>query len=1341
MIAFFGYAQSPNANATNKKKTSSVSRIPIDEGGGCTYCYQWNLDADKDGFGDPEFPEFADYRPINYVANQSDCNDGDAAINPNTRWYADNDLDGLGDPSNYLTQCIQPIGNYVLNNSDNCPLVSGTSPDCNSLSIRTSLDQNYIITTNYNEPTLVPFVSPTPDKAIVSVTYYDGLGRPKQSIASRQGGDSSDIITHIEYDALGRQVKEYLPYASSNPGNDYFKTDAKTTTLGFYNQNKYEYTVNPFSDKLFEASPLNRVLQQAAPGNAWAKNLGHEIKFEYQTNTVNEVKLFEAIAKWDTTLGLYDISLTQTKNYDANQLYKTITKDENWVSGDNNTTQEFKNKEGQVVLKRTFNNGAHDTYYVYDIYGNLTFVLPPLASDQTIATTTTQSDVSSTAVLTSTSIPLQITASNSIRLLDGFHAQSGSTFSAKIISGSNTALDNLCYQYKYDYRNRLVEKKLPGKGWEYIVYDKLDRPILTQDANLRAANKWLFTKYDAFSRPVYTGDYKNTVQISRTALQTFAQATTNLFENKQATERTINGTKINYTNNAFPNLADTDTNINLFTINYYDDYAGIDLKEADTAFGQTAVNSKGLATVNKVRIIGTTQWTTNVSYYDAKARPVFSYSKNDYLGTTDKVKSDLDFVGKVLKTTTNHSRTAPANNNITIVDDFTYDHTGRLLTQTQTINGANPEIIVANTYDELGQLKSKAVGGKTTQNRLQNIDYTYNIRGWLKGINDVNIIGTDLFSFKINYNDGPTDPLKKLYNGNISQTFWKTTNPTDTSLRSYDYTYDALNRLTFSADNLNRYNENLTYDKNGNIKKLLRNGYRNQAANDPGIMDNLIYEYDAGNKLFSIEDSSGSTEGFKDGSHTTQEYTYDANGNMKTDDNKGITAITYNHLNLPTSVTLAGGTINYYYDATGVKQRKVAAGITTDYASGFQYEGPVLKFFPTPEGYVEYNNGTFTYIYQYKDHLGNVRLSYKNVGTTTPSLQIVEESSYYPFGLKQKVAGEVVNQTGYKYKYNGKELQDELGLNFYDYGARNYDAALGRWMNIDPLAEKFPGWSPYSFCYNNPMRFTDPTGMAPDDWVKKDGKWSYVESITTPAQATAAGYDDFRSNGSIINNAKIGSGATGDVYLGAGGDSHYATAEDYAVANGGKSFGNSFWNDTQGGSYLYSGGFNYNSTYAGISGNHQFFTASGFNNTGNGSLPLALDLGGSISGTTGSISGRLGTSNFGVFGNANGSAFTLDGSISSGILTGEGSKFGAMLGGNVGAYTLKGEYSGGFSIGGISMQGTVGGSLVSAHIGINMGTHYNSSNGTFNINFQENVGLGIGEKGAINISIPVPFVK
>lgn len=154
-----------------------------------------------------------------------------------------------------------------------------------------------------------------------------------------------------------------------------------------------------------------------------------------------------------------------------------------------------------------------------------------------------------------------------------------------------------------------------------------------------------------------------------------------------------------------------------------------------------------------------------------------------------------------------------------------------------------------------------------------------------------------------------------------------------------------------------------------------------------------------------------------------------------------------------------------------------------------KYAAPVvaLQFFPTAEGYVANNAGVYSYVYQYKDHLGNVRLSYSdtnNDGLITSS-EIIAENNYYPFGLIQKGYNNVFNSTNpaLNYKYNGKELQDELGLNMYDYGARNYDPARAGWSNIDPLAEKMRRWSPYNYGFDDPMRFTDPDGMGPEDIV------------------------------------------------------------------------------------------------------------------------------------------------------------------------------------------------------------------------------------------------------------------
>ncbi|MBS3993972.1 MAG: RHS repeat-associated core domain-containing protein, partial [Bacteroidetes bacterium] len=171
------------------------------------------------------------------------------------------------------------------------------------------------------------------------------------------------------------------------------------------------------------------------------------------------------------------------------------------------------------------------------------------------------------------------------------------------------------------------------------------------------------------------------------------------------------------------------------------------------------------------------------------------------------------------------------------------------------------------------------------------------------------------------------------------------------------------------------------------------------------------------------------------------------------------------------------------------KQRKtVSTGATTDYASNFVYENNTLQFFNQPEGYVEPTsdvNKPFQYVYQYKDHLGNIRLSYKDISTaSTPILQIQEENNYYPFGLKHKGYNNVQVGRDHKFGFGNKEEQDELGLAWIDITARNYDATLGRWMNVDPLADERPWESPYAYCGNDPINRIDEDG---EFWVQLGG--------------------------------------------------------------------------------------------------------------------------------------------------------------------------------------------------------------------------------------------------------------
>ena len=194
-----------------------------------------------------------------------------------------------------------------------------------------------------------------------------------------------------------------------------------------------------------------------------------------------------------------------------------------------------------------------------------------------------------------------------------------------------------------------------------------------------------------------------------------------------------------------------------------------------------------------------------------------------------------------------------------------------------------------------------------------------------------------------------------------------------------------------------------------------------------------------------------------------------SHGNLTKDSNKNISSIAYNVLNLPSTVTFSdGSTITYSYAADGTKLRTVhtISGTTTqkDYCANVVYENGVQKMLLTEEGYVDLSASTPTYYYYLKDHQGNNRVVLSSGGTA------VETNHYYPFG------GLFDSDYEQPYKYNGKELDTKKGLNWYDYGARHYDAMLGRWLVVDPLAEKYYAWSSYAYCNNNPIGAIDSEG-------------------------------------------------------------------------------------------------------------------------------------------------------------------------------------------------------------------------------------------------------------------------
>ncbi|MHB8209026.1 DUF6443 domain-containing protein, partial [Mucilaginibacter sp.] len=978
-----------------------------------------------------------------------------------------------------------------------------------------------------------------------TISYVDGLGRAIQTVAVTVTPLGNDIVQPIVYDNLGRQTMNYLPYADLTTGSTSdpigsYRANAISGQSGFYsngNTDKVQDDANPYSQQVFENSPLQRLLQSGMVGNGYQPVVGtgttgaqYYKNISYRTN----------LSTTDGNIIVWGPDGSNTDSFYAdNTLSVTDGKDEDNLEG-----LTFTDHSGRLILKRQVISSTqnNDTYYVYNNAGFLLYIVPPKA----------------------------------VTLLSGL----GST------PLTSAPVDSMIFAYTYDDLNhgRIITRTTPGAGTVNIVYDPYQRPILVQDANMALRNKWNYIKYDAKGRAISQGIYLDASHIGQVAMQAWVNTNYGSYWYESRSSTSATGY---YTDNVFPQ-----SSITPLSYAYFDDY---DLNEDvnhlpdysyspqslpnDQTETPTLAAVKGAPTMIMTTTVGegftAGQWLLKVMFYDKRGN-IIQVQSNNLVNPTYSITtlSDIstnvpNFIGMPTITKSVKVTGTGTTNTVSVYTKFTYDNATRLheVDQAYDAAGNNYSVVGVYNYNEMGQLVTKNLGSVGTAGSvpatlslnstysgnntftatnsitltansstnfsvpagstfnafisngyLQSIEYRYNIRGQLTSINNstlTNDSGTantndnnnDLFGMQLFYDQQDAGGLNNTtyHNGRLTGVKWMTNDKSTPIERGYNYTYNTAGQFTGSAygerttagtgtftNQLDAYSEKgITYDENGNITALTRNTVNTSGA--IVVADNLTYNYDNVknyNRLLTVGDAGATNAGFQNYTgNTTTAYVYDNNGNLFSDPYKGLTNY-YNDLNKTDHIVIttgSGSKIYYTYDGSGnvIRKRQYTAAnvlqTTTDYVDGFVYIQPAgsseaLAYFPMPEGRVTNAAGTLTQEFIITDQQGNARISFNNTGPGGAP-KLIQENNYYGFGMA--LANDPILGGNNKNLYNGgSEWQnDNQPLpDYYQTPNRNYDPELGRFISTDPMAESAESMTPYQYARNNPVMNNDPSG-------------------------------------------------------------------------------------------------------------------------------------------------------------------------------------------------------------------------------------------------------------------------
>ncbi len=872
----------------------------------------------------------------------------------------------------------------------------------------------------------------TEKKGQTEIQYYDELGRPDITVALQASPTGKDLATAQTY-WNNQKSRVWLPSVTTQSNGNYIDiAQVEQYAKATYND------LNPYNEVIYEKSPLNRVNKSFGPGEEWrTHNRANQTQYLTNIPSIDSLscKRFSAVCNLDK------VTITATDDWNEGSLQVIHSTNE-----DGKSVLIFNDIQGKKVLSRQVVHNSeneteyYDTYYVYNALDQLLAILPPNVSSKL------------------------------------HYGQWSST--------SNEVLKQSAYLFSYANGFQPIAKKQPGTAWSYYIYDEEGHTILCQSGEDRTQNVWQFQIPDEFDRTVLTGTCTNDFTVWTEPLANISIYASD----SQLRIPTIDEPRLwGYTMNI--QLENPD----VYTVNYYDsyyclgfnglpEYANPDYTyDKLEGYGEcTTANFTGLLTCSINKVLSNdkseNKYTHSVFYYDDKNRVIQSNSSTHLDSLIEKAYFKYNYSGNLLKQRLVHQN----NSNTTIEDyEYTYDSQSRLLTCQHSINGEDAVTIVDNEYDALGRMVSNKRNGQAV---LED-SITRNIRSWVTGINN------DLFKQEIHYTDGYNNS-QPLFSGNICAINWS--NKDQNSNECYTYKYDDLMHLMSAKYHLGNtatdsYSTQFAYDKMGNITSLQRHGSIDN--NSFGLIDNISYQY-VGNQLVKTEDSSDKNKGYSEIPNASFEYTYDSDGRMTKDLNKGIKSISYYANDRPQKLIIDKpghtGYACFKYSAKGNKlQQKIILdeqttpddshfidGVKTkDYIGNQELINGKINRIKFAGGYIEKDQtGSWSYNFYINDYQGNIRC------VTDASGKVIQRNDYYPFGLPY---ASNTNSNAQPYKYGGKEYIKNLELDMYDFEARMMNPAIGRFTMMDSYTENYAPYSPYCFVLNNPIVFSDPDGNNP----------------------------------------------------------------------------------------------------------------------------------------------------------------------------------------------------------------------------------------------------------------------